>query len=155
VQTGVVGTVTGDALGASGVFGLATATTGITFGVSGASNSSSGIGVFGDSPNIGVEGIAQTCNAGTCSATTGTGGAFITSSGGTILQGFVDSAGAWTSVFRVDSTGTGHFAGGTTTMGADFAEAGAAPYALHSAEYRKAATLRMAALRGPKACRLP
>jgi trimeric autotransporter adhesin len=118
----------------SGVVGVASASTGITFGVDGTSQSTSGIGVYGNSPNVGVEGVTQSCVDGTCTPTAGTAGTFVTASGGNVLAGFINSAGVWSPVFRVDSTGEGFFDGGTQTGGADFAESvavaqGSHPYA--------------------------
>jgi hypothetical protein len=57
---------------------------------------------------------------------TGVAGQFVVGSGGTLLDGFVNVAGTWTPVFRVDSTGAGFFDGNVYTSGADFAESVAA-----------------------------
>lgn len=93
-------------------FRYASATTGITFGVQGISNSASGVGVLGSSSNSGVIGIT----------TTGSAGVFTTGPGGNILLGNVAGASGWSAQFRVDSDGRGFFNGGTYVGGADFAE---------------------------------
>lgn len=95
-NAGVQGVATTAAFFAAGVWGNATATTGLTRGVYGTSSSSSGIGVHG---------IAAT------------GGQFETGSGNEIVgRGFGHTN------FRVDATGKVFADGGFQTGGADFAE---------------------------------
>jgi len=112
--------------GDSAVIGIASASSGITFGVQGISSSLQGVGVQGSSSNVAVAGFNQSCTPSPCLLVAGTAGEFVTGTGGTLLVGFVGPAGDPTSetspVFRVDDTGKGFFDGGTQTSGADFAE---------------------------------
>jgi hypothetical protein len=97
----------------TGVFGVATAATGYNVGVNGFSSSTGGFGVQGNSPNVAVAGITQTCSGSTCTIVKGIAGQFVTAAGGTILQGLNGT----TQVFFVDAKGDGHFAGNLTVTG--------------------------------------
>jgi hypothetical protein len=121
-NTGVGGFTDSNSDGTNGVFGYASATTGITFGVHGVSNSARGVGVQGSSRHHGVVGSSHICEGGSCAPTAGVGGVFTTGPGGSILVGNVATAGTWIPQFRVDSAGKGYFNGGTQVGGADFAE---------------------------------
>jgi hypothetical protein len=101
---GVLGINSSSTNGANGVLGSATATTGQAIGVQGASSSPEGIG---------VEGINVVCSGSGCTLVAGTAGFFATATGGTILEG----VGGTDTVFTVDSSGNGHYAGNLNVTG--------------------------------------
>jgi hypothetical protein len=108
--SGVMGTTSSPS--GTGVYGSNTAATGYAFGVQGVTASTSGVGVQGSSPNVAVAGFTQTCST-SCTLVKGIAGQFVTTAGGTILQGLNGS----TQVFIVDAKGDGHFAGNLTVTG--------------------------------------
>jgi len=119
--------------GGNGVFGGASATTGLNFGVQGMSFSSGGVGVQGSSPNVGVVGINQVCSP-NCNLVVGTAGQFITASGGLVLQGLAGSN--YAQVFSVDSNGnlsiTGNLSKGSGSFKIDHPLDPANKYLSHS-----------------------
>jgi hypothetical protein len=110
---GVLGSTNSTTSAASGVDGFEGATTGNVRGVSGYSQSTNGIGVYGGADAtsgfaVGVEGV--TASSG------GAGGEFVNQSGsGLVLLG--QSGSAFTTVFTVDASGTGFFAGNLNVTG--------------------------------------
>jgi len=117
----------------NGVLGINNATSGYAAGVTGISNSNGGPGVngFSTSPTggwgvygaaatsgIAVEGQNQYCSDGICNIVPGTAGMFVTAPGGTILLG-VDGS-SFTTVFSVDSSGNGFFAGNLSKASGSF-----------------------------------
>ena len=107
----------GSSLLGNGVFGLSTASSGASWGVKGASNSANGVGVEGYSFAVGVRGQGLFCGSSGCVPEPADAGQFITASGGNILHGFLNTAGTWTEMFRVDSSGNGYFAGNLNIKG--------------------------------------
>ncbi len=106
--TGVYGSI--KSTSGAGVAGIATATSGFNSGVYGQTASSSGFGVNGTAvatsgPAIGVHGQSNSSG--------GTAGQFVTAPGGTVLQG----VGGSTTVFAVDSSGNGFYAGDLNVTG--------------------------------------
>jgi hypothetical protein len=112
----------------NGVLGSNSATSGYAVGVTGFTASpggaglngfsnaaSGGFGVVGASPVSGtaVFGVNQTCSNNVCTPVAGTAGLFKTGAGGTVLSGY----GGTTSVFHVDSSGNGFFAGNLDVTG--------------------------------------
>jgi trimeric autotransporter adhesin len=57
------------------------------------------------------------CGSSGCVPEAADAGQFITASGGNILHGFLNTAGTWTEMFRVDSSGNGYFAGNLSVKG--------------------------------------
>jgi hypothetical protein len=107
----------GSSLLGNGVFGLSTASSGASWGVKGASNSANGVGVEGYSFAVGVRGQGLFCGSSGCVPEAADAGQFITAAGGNILHGFLNTAGTWTEMFRVDSSGNGYFAGNLNVKG--------------------------------------
>ena len=97
----------------NGVMGYASSSTGVTFGVQGMSLSPSGVGVQGSSPNVAVAGFNQTCGSTGCTLVKGVAGQFVTGAGGTVLQGIGPSS----TVFTVDASGNGYYAGNLNVTG--------------------------------------
>ena len=96
----------------AGVAGNANATTGQATGVSGVSASANGTGVEGyasatSGPTIGVQGVTNSPG--------GTGGAFTNLSGGT--SPVIEANGAHATVFTVDASGNGFYAGNLNVTG--------------------------------------
>jgi trimeric autotransporter adhesin len=118
----------------NGVLGIDNATTGFAVGVTGITNSSDGsglngfsttssggIGVTGQAPTSGtaIFGVNQVCSSSSCKDVAGTAGYFVTGAGGTLLAGAVGtvSGAANTTMFSVDSSGDGYFAGNLNVTG--------------------------------------
>jgi hypothetical protein len=120
-----------------GILGNALSSTGSTVGIKGIAGSTSGIGIQGVSPAIGIEGNASSSGGsfpigvhGVIASAAGAAGVFdnpaLTISGGctgNLLIGRGQSLfSGLVNVFRVDCAGKGFFDNGTQTGGADFAE---------------------------------
>jgi len=101
-----------DSPSGSAVEGNAIASTGYAVGVQGSTSSTGGVGVLGNSPNVAVAGFTQACST-SCTLVKGIAGQFVTTTGGTILQGLNGT----TQVFLVDAKGDGHFSGNLTVTG--------------------------------------
>jgi trimeric autotransporter adhesin len=111
---GVTGSTNSTTSGSSGLNGFEGATTGgPVYGVSGYSTSTGGIGVFGSAQAtsgfaVGVEGATNSPG--------GVGGQFVNVSGsGTVLLG--SSGSGYTTVFTVDASGNGFYAGNLNVKG--------------------------------------
>jgi len=118
---GVLGSTNSTGPYAAGVQGYEGATSGVNWGVIGNASSSSGIGVQGGAPGIGVAAFAHSCDTSGCSLTAGTAGEFVVGQGGLLLQGLSGPTGTtsptYTQVFSVDASGTGTFAGDLNVTG--------------------------------------
>ncbi len=99
--------------GGVGVQGVGLATSGPNIGVQGISDSAQGIGVQALSANVAVAGLNEACTSTGCTPVKGTAGQFVTAAGGTVLQGI----GGSTTVFTVDASGNGSFAGNLNVTG--------------------------------------
>ena len=99
--------------GGVGVQGVGLATSGPNIGVQGISDSAQGIGVQALSANVAVAGLNEACTSTGCTPVKGTAGQFVTAAGGTVLQGI----GGSTTVFTVDASGNGTFAGNLDVTG--------------------------------------
>jgi trimeric autotransporter adhesin len=110
---GVAGAAFSTTDGAAAISGFESAATGAVAGVSGATSSTSGTGVFGNAtatsgPTIGVRGVAA--------SPAGAAGVFLNLSGGT-SQVLLGQAANFATIFTVDASGNGFYAGNLNVTG--------------------------------------
>jgi hypothetical protein len=105
--------VLGTSISSSGVIGYSTSGMGVQGTILG---STGGVGVTGNAPGVAVQGTTQYCGPSGCTLVSGTAGQFVTAAGGIVLQGI----GGGTTVFTVDASGNGYFAGNLSKGGGSF-----------------------------------